>query len=201
MQFHLKDSAGRIGRPYLAAAEPARRQKLTGTGRKKGAFTLVEVVISMAIVALVFAGIINAYIQTGLRLEWTGYSLAAQSLALETIEQARSTLWDPTQYPPVNEITNLNLMGTAGSINTAGATWTGYSTNTLDIPVPNGGTNVLATNYVSVQMSYVSTYANVQMEIVTVQTVWPFIRYGNNVYFTNTIATIITPDNRNASDF
>jgi len=185
----------------LAAAEPARRQKLTGTGRKKGAFTLVEVVISMAIVALVFAGIINAYIQTGLRLEWTGYSLAAQSLALETIEQARSTLWDPTQYPPVNEITNLNLMGTAGSINTAGATWTGYSTNTLDIPVPNGGTNVLATNYVSVQMSYVSTYANVQMEIVTVQTVWPFIRYGNNVYFTNTIATIITPDNRNASDF
>jgi prepilin-type N-terminal cleavage/methylation domain-containing protein len=201
MQFHLKDSAGRTGRPYLAAAEPARRQKLTGTGRKKGAFTLVEVVISMAIVALVFAGIINAYIQTGLRLEWTGYSLAAQSLALETIEQARSTLWDPTQYPPVNEITNLNLMGTAGSINTAGATWTGYSTNTLDIPVPNGGTNVLATNYVSVQMSYVSTYANVQMEIVTVQTVWPFIRYGNNVYFTNTIATIITPDNRNASDF
>jgi len=199
MQFHLKDSAGRTGRPYLAAAEPARRQKLTGTGRKKGAFTLVEVVISMAIVALVFAGIINAYIQTGLRLEWTGYSLAAQSLALETIEQARSTLWDPTQYPPVNEIYSLNLMGTATNATTA--TWTGYAYNTLDVPVPTGGTPVLATNYVSVQMSYVSTNVNVQMEIVTVQTVWPFIRYGNNVYFTNTIATIITPDNRNASDF
>ena len=157
----------------------------------------MEVVISTAIVALVFAGIIKAYIQTGLRLEWTGYSLAAQSLALETIEQARSTLWDPTQYPPVNEIYSLNLMGT----NTIGTTWTGYSTNTLDIPVPNGGTNVVATNYVSVQMSCVSTYSNVQMEVVTVQTVWPFIRYGNNVYFTNTIATIITPDNRNGSDF
>lgn len=201
MQFHLKDSTGRTGRAYSPAAEPACRQKLTGAGRKKGAFTLMEVVMSTAIVALVFAGIINAYIQTGLRLEWTGYSLAAQSLALETIEQARSTLWDPTQFPPVNEITNLNLMGTAGSINANGATWTGYSTNTLDIPVPNGGTNVLATNYVSVQMSYVSPYPNVQMEIVTVQTVWPFIRYGNNVYFTNTMATIITPDNRNGSDF
>lgn len=197
MQFHLKDSTGRTGRAYSPAAEPACRQKLTGAGRKKGAFTLMEVVISTAIVALVFAGIIKAYIQTGLRLEWTGYSLAAQSLALETIEQARSTLWDPTQYPPVNEIYNLNLMGT----NTIGTTWTGYSTNTLDIPVPNGGTPVLATNYVSVQMSCVSTYSNVQMEVVTVQTVWPFIRYGNNVYFTNTIATIITPDNRNGSDF
>ena len=197
MRFHLKDSTGRAGRAYLPAAEPACRQKLTGAGRKQKGFTLVEVVISTAIVALVFAGIIKAYIQTGLRLEWTGYSLAAQSLALETIEQARSTLWDPTQYPPVNEIYNLNLMGT----NTIGTTWTGYSTNTLDIPVPNGGTPVLATNYVSVQMSCVSTYSNVQMEVVTVQTVWPFIRYGNNVYFTNTIATIITPDNRNGSDF
>jgi hypothetical protein len=199
MQFHLKDSTGRTGRAYLPAAEPACRQKLTGAGRKKGAFTLMEVVISTAIVALVFAGIIKAYIQTGLRLEWTGYSLAAQSLALETIEQARSTLWDPTQYPPVNEIYNLNLMGTATNATTG--TWTGYSTNTLDIPVPNGGTPVLATNYVSVQMSYVSTYTNVQMEIVEVQTVWPFIRSGNNVYFTNTMATIISPDNRNASDF
>jgi type II secretory pathway pseudopilin PulG len=199
MQFHLKDSTGRTGRAYLPAAEPGCCQKLTDAGRKKGAFTLVEVVISTAIVALVFAGIIKAYIQTGLRLEWTGYSLAAQSLALETIEQARSTLWDPTQYPPVNEIYSLNLMGTA--TNAATATWTGYTTNTLDIPVPNGGTNVVATNYVSVQMSCVSTYSAVQMEVVTVQTVWPFILWGNNVYFTNTIATIITPDNRNASDF
>ena len=197
MQFHLKDSTGRTGRAYSPAAEPACRQKLTGAGRKKGAFTLMEVVISTAIVALVFAGIIKAYIQTGLRLEWTGYSLAAQSLALETIEQARSTLWDPTQYPPVNEIYNLNLMGT----NTIGTTWTGYSTNTLDIPVPNGGTPVLATNYVQVVMSYVSTNVNVQMEVVQVQTVWPFIRSGNNVYFTNTMATIISPDNRNSSDF
>jgi prepilin-type N-terminal cleavage/methylation domain-containing protein len=199
MRFHLKDSAGRTGRAYLPATEPACRQKLTGTGRKKGGFTLVEVVISTAIVALVFAGIIKAYIQTGLRLEWTGYSLAAQSLALETIEQARSTLWDPTQYPPVNEIYSLNLMGTATNATTA--TWSGYSTSTLDIPVPNGGTPVVATNYVSVKMSHVSTYTSVQMEIVTVQTVWPFIRSGNNVYFTNTMATIISPDNRNGSDF
>ena len=161
----------------------------------------MEVVMSTAIVALVFAGIIKAYIQTGVRLEWTGYSLAAQSLAMETIEQARSALWDPTQYPPVNETTNLNLLGISYTSTPTNWTWSGYSTNTLDIPVPTGGTNVLATNYVQVVMSYVSTYTNVQMEVVQVQTVWPFIRSGNNVYFTNTIATIISPDNRNASDF
>src|SRR6516165_6822111 len=56
--------------------------------RKCSGMSLIEVVIAMAIVALIFGGTIQSYIQSSQRIKWSGYSLAAQSLAQETIEQA-----------------------------------------------------------------------------------------------------------------
>src|SRR5271155_4204210 len=110
-----------------------------------GGFTLLEVVIAVTIVVLVFAGIIKAYVQTGQRLEWTGYSLAAQSLAVETIEQARATVWDPAQTPPVNEVTNLNLQGVQLTTSGSDFTLTGHCTNILDVPYESTN-SVVATN-------------------------------------------------------
>ena len=171
------------------AGRRAGRRRLEARG-----FTLLEVVMSSAIVALVFAGIIEAYEQSGQRLEWTGYSLAAEALAIQTIEQARATLWDTAQNPPVNELTNLNLMGVSYN----SGTLTGYSTNILDIPYES--TNyVIATNYVTIQMLNVNGNTNVQEQVVQVQTVWPFYIRASNLYFTNTVSTIISPDNRSPS--
>ncbi|MRR32798.1 hypothetical protein EG834_21260, partial [bacterium] len=51
--------------------------------------TLVEVVVSLSIGCTVFAGIILGYVQTSERAEWSSYSLAAQSLAMQGIEQVR----------------------------------------------------------------------------------------------------------------
>lgn len=162
------------------------------------AFTLLEVVISSAIVVMVFAGIIKAYVQSGQRLQWTGYSLAAEALAMQTIEQARATVWDPAQTPPVNELTNLNLMG--ASYNSATLTLTGFTTNILDIPYES--TNyVMATNFVTIQMFSVNGNTNVQEQVVTVQTVWPFVVRSSNLCFTNTVSTIVSPDNRAPSSF
>jgi hypothetical protein len=146
---------------------------------------------------MVFAGIIQAYLMSGRRMQWSGYSLAAQSLAMQTIEQARATVWDPAQTPPVDEITNLNLMGTSLTTFSNTFTFTGYSTNILDIPYT--GTNyIMATNYVTVVLTNFSNNANLQEQVVTVQTVWPFYIGALNInkYFTNTICTIISPDNR-----
>lgn len=154
--------------------------------------------MASAVVALVFAGIIEGYEQSGQRLEWTGYSLAAEALAIQTIEQARATVWDPAQIPPVNELTNLNLMG--WSYNASTLTVTGYTTNILDIPYAS--TNyVMATNYVTIQMLNDSGYTNVQEQVVQVQTVWPFCIRASNLYFTNTLSTIISPDNRAPQTF
>ena len=50
--------------------------------RSAGAFTLAEVVISVGIATLVFAGLITGYVQSSYRAEWSGYSIAAQALAV-----------------------------------------------------------------------------------------------------------------------
>lgn len=158
---------------------------------RQAAFTLVEVVISLAIVGLVFGGVINSYIQSGVRVQWAGYSLAAQSLAVQVIEQAKAGIWDPTQS--VNNLTNMNLL--SPSYNSSTATYTGYSTGILDVPY-SGNNYTLATNFVTVQMVSVSGQTNVQMQFVRVDTVWPFFARGRNLVFTNSVATMIGPDDR-----
>ena len=156
-------------------------------------FTLIEVVISTAIVAVVFGGIMTSYIQSGMRVQWSGYSLAAQSLATAVLEQAKSGVWDPAQAVPVNNLTNLNLL--APSYNASTKTYTGYSKAILDVPY--SGTNfTVATNFVTVQMIFVSGVTNVQMQFVRVDTVWPFQLRQANLFFTNTVCTMVSPDNR-----
>lgn len=165
------------------------------TKRQAFGFTLAEVVISIAVTALVFAGILTGYVQSARHAEWTGYSLAAQALAVQQIEQARSAVWDYSTGAGRNEITNLNLMNP--QYNSATKTTTGYSWATLDLPC--SGTNVVrATNYVTVKMLYFNNVANppVQLQMMRVDTVWPFTVGTAPKYFTNTVATYFAPDNR-----
>jgi len=65
----------------------------TGAGarlRHLSGFTIVEVVIAVLISTIVFATVIYAYVGANDRAEWSAYSLAAQSLAMQGIEQARA---------------------------------------------------------------------------------------------------------------
>jgi prepilin-type N-terminal cleavage/methylation domain-containing protein len=80
------------------------KPKYTKAGALRG-FTLVEVVIALGIVTLLFSGILTAYIQSGRQAEWAGYSLAAQAIGVQQIEQARSAVWDFN----MNQLTNLHL--------------------------------------------------------------------------------------------
>ena len=75
-------------------------------------------------------------------------------------------------------------------------TFTGYSTGVLDLPYST--TNyVMATNFVTVQMiTGVGGNSQVQMQFVEVQTVWPFFLRSKNLFFTNTVATMMGPDDR-----
>jgi len=166
-----------------------RRRKLAG-------MTLVEVIMAMAIVALVFCGTIEAYIQSSQRIEWSGYSMAAQSLAQATIEQTLAGVWDPCI--PENESTNLNVMSSSYNANTL--TWTGYCTNILDVPY--SGTNfVIATNFITIQQISINGYSNVWGQVVRVDCVWPFGFRAGSPCFTNTVCTLMAPDNRDPSTF
>jgi prepilin-type N-terminal cleavage/methylation domain-containing protein len=189
MRFKAKQSLVLLASPRSSAAEVGRRAVAPGTA----GFTLIEVVIAAAIVGLVFGGIINCYIQSGVRIQWTGYSLAAQALASETLEQARAATWDPAQATPINNLTNLNL----SSANYSGTnkTYSGYTTAILDVPYSS--TNfTLATNFVTVQMISVNGDPKVQMQFIRVDTVWPFFFRAGNRYYTNTVSTMVAPDDR-----
>ena len=158
-------------------------------------FTLAEVVISIAVTGLVFVGVLSGYVQSARNAEWAGYSLAAQALAVQQIEQGRSAVWDYSIGTGKNELTNLNLIDL--QYDNATKTATGYSWSTLDLPY--SGTNVVrATNYVTVRMLYFNNNANppVQLQMLQVDTVWPFTVGMVAKYFTNTVATYFAPDNR-----
>lgn len=161
------------------------------SSRLLAGYSLIEVVLASGIIAVVYGIIIQSYIQCGLRAQWSGYSLAAQSLAHEQIEQARSAIWDPAMTK--NEITNMNLM--AKSYNSGTKTWSGYVTAILDVPYATTNFTV-ATNYVSIQLIDVSIIPPIQIQMIRVDTVWPFRYRRGNLFFTNTVSTLLAPDNR-----
>ena len=117
---------------------------------KTSAFTLVEVVCSLAILGIVFSGIIVSYTQAARRVEWSGRSLAAQSLAIQVIEQARSGVWnealramDPNQG---DDLMRLNVLNR--STNLVAGTLTGHTWQIV-LDLPTSGTNqIRATNVI-----------------------------------------------------
>ena len=47
----------------------------------------MEVMLSLIVVAIVFGAIVNGYLSTAIRCQWTAYSLAAQSLEASSLYQ------------------------------------------------------------------------------------------------------------------
>jgi len=187
------DKAQSKSRPKTPGCELDALENGTRAGALRG-FTLVEVMISLGIVTLLFGGILSAYIQTSRRAEWAGFSLAAQAIGIQQIEQARSGVWDYSINK--NELTNLNLI--SWNYNATTKVGTGYSTNVLDLPV--SGTNiVVATNFVTVKLLNLTGSPNVQVQMVTVDTVWPFLALHGKRLYTNRTASYFGPDNRDAS--
>jgi type II secretory pathway pseudopilin PulG len=134
------------------------------------AYTLVEVLVSILILGIMVTGIVAGFLQTQKQAEWSAYSLAAQAMAMQAIEQSRAAKWDPYASPPTNEIVSIPRR----------------TTNILDIPI--SGTNIVyATNAVGIRM--ISTTPPL-MEISVTNT-WRFMNRG---VFTNTVITYRAPD-------
>ena len=138
-------------------------------------FTLAEVVMSLGIACLVFSGIIYGYTLTANRGEWSSYSLAAQSLAQQGVEQARAAKWDPRAWPPVDELGSTNYL----------------QAEQLDVPVA-AGYPVWATNYISIT----DVSANPPIRQLRADCVWMASNRGAKLRgpFTNTIVTLRTAD-------
>jgi type II secretory pathway pseudopilin PulG len=160
--------------------------------RRSEGYTLAEVVVAVAILALAFGSILTAYTQATRRAQWSGYSIAAQALAVQSLEQARSAVYDPATVPLKNELATMTNL-TAWTYSTNTGSGGGYWVATLDLPY--SGTNyVVATNYVSVKTLWIVPNT-VTVQMVRVDTVWPFNGWNRSTYYTNTIVNYFAPDN------
>jgi len=150
------------------------RSCVSGRSRSSG-FTLAEVVVSLAIACLAFSGVIYGYVMTTDKSEWSSCSLAAHSLAMQGVEQARAAKWDPQAWPTMDELGVTNFVQTV----------------TLDVPVA-GGNKLLATNYISI--TTVSTVPPLRQ--LRADCVW-MLPYRKSVIrgpFTNTVITLRAAD-------
>jgi prepilin-type N-terminal cleavage/methylation domain-containing protein len=133
---------------------------------KRAGFTLVEVVIASAIAALSLAAMMYGYAISARRTEWAGYSLAAQALAMQRVEQARSAQWDPFGSPPIDELVTTN-----------------FPPLIVPLDIPTSGTNiVLATNVTTI--TDLST--DPPLKMIQVDCSWSFAQRGS---FTNSVIT------------
>lgn len=137
--------------------------------RSCGGFSLAEVVIALAVLAILIEGVVFGYTASARRAEWSAHSLAAQSLASQGVEQARAAKWDPQSWPAVDELPPTNYV----------------QVDTLDIPVTS--TPTYATNYISIR----TLSANPPIREIRADCVWSFIHRG---LFTNTVTTLRTAD-------
>jgi type II secretory pathway pseudopilin PulG len=151
--------------------------RIERTDKRKAstAFTLVEVVMSIGILALVMGGMIFGYVQTNHRTEWSSMSLDAQSFATEAIEQARAAQLALGGGTPINQLQQAPF-----------STGTYTRINTMLIPSTGQLTNVVTT------VTITNLSVNPYLYQFRADCVWYFP--GRTNKFTNSLITWRAPD-------
>jgi prepilin-type N-terminal cleavage/methylation domain-containing protein len=135
------------------------------------AFTLVEVLVSLALTGMMVTGIVSGFVQSAKQAEWSAYSLAAQSQALQKMEQVRAAQWDPLHFPPVDEVQQAN-----------------FATVVDILDIPTAGNNI---TYITNRTFITPITTTPPLRMITVESSWRFLNRG---VFTNSIRTYRTVD-------
>lgn len=144
------------------------------------AFTLIEVVISIAILALVMSGLIYGYVQANWVALWSSMSLSAQSFASEGAEQARAADWRPRDYPVASGPGTMDEWP-SGMIKT--------NIGRMDIPGDTSTNNQFnVTNFVTVT----TVSINPPIRQIRSDCYWVFAR--DNILCTNTVILLRASD-------
>lgn len=161
-----------------------------GRAASRMGFTLVEVMVSVVILALVLAGVCYGYTQANRVAVWSSMSQAAQSYAMQGMEQARAALWNPWD----SETNEDELPYSNGGPVIV-------QSDFMDIPMRGSPWTSTATNYAYLQTNYVyvttvsnssSGVFNCYLRQITSSVVWRFPLTGQS--FTNSIVTLRASD-------
>jgi prepilin-type N-terminal cleavage/methylation domain-containing protein len=150
---------------------------LTPSRNPRAGFTLIEVLISFLILGMVIAGLIYGYVQMNRTATWASWSLAAQSVASQGMEQARGAQWNELggvdQWPPTTNA--------AGNI-------TPYQNTNCTLDVPSTGASIYVTNYITIWNVSVAP----PLRMIRSDCVWYFPLSSQQG--TNTVITLRAPD-------
>ncbi|MGH7942588.1 MAG: prepilin-type N-terminal cleavage/methylation domain-containing protein [Limisphaerales bacterium] len=153
-------------------------------------FTLVEVLVSIVILALVIAGVCYGYNEANRIAIWCSMSQAAQSYALQGMEQARAALWNP--WDTYTNSDELPACATNAAL---------VQQDFMDIPMKGLPYTSTSTNYAYLQTNYVyvTTVSNCSsgafaspLRQITSSVVWTFPFTGQP--YTNTVVTMRASD-------
>ena len=159
---------------------------VNGAGVKRqasSAFTMIETILSLAILAMVMSGLIYGYEETNRTSEWCSMSMAAQSYASEGAESARAADWRPRDWPVTSGYETMDELTNGTRI---------INVDFLDIPTKGtpGSTNFQfwVTNYVSIT----NVSVNPPLRQIRSDAVWTFPM--DNRLCTNTVILLRASD-------
>ena len=130
------------------------------------AFTLMEVVFSLAILGISLGGILTLYVRLAQRADWSGYSVSAQMMVLSGLEQCRAAKFDPHGSPPTDALISSNFP------------------SRVDILDP-GAVNCI-TSYGTNRTTILTISTNPPLKLVRVDCTWTYPGRG---VFTNSVFT------------
>ena len=133
--------------------------------------TLAEVVVALAISGLAVGAIFNGYNYSVTSAEKSALSLAAQSKAMERLEQTRCAQWDTTAWPALDKLVGTN-----------------FPNQVVTLDLSKTGVGVTSATNIT-QISQISTAPPLRR--IHVDCIW---RYRGGQLITNSVETCRAPD-------
>ena len=136
--------------------------------------TLAEVVVALAIASVMVASLVGGYIYSTVSAEKSSLSLAANTRALERLEDTHGAIWNVSGWPVVDQLVATNFPAKVVVIDLAG----------------QGPGITYGTNYTAItQVSLAPLLRRVRVDCV-----WGFRSGKYSGLFTNTVETLRGPD-------
>ena len=136
--------------------------------------TLAEVVVAMAVASLTVLSLIGGYVSSTVATEKASLSLAANTHALERLEDTHAASWNVSGWPVVDELIDTNFPAKVVILDLSG----------------QGAGVTYATNYTTITQVSLAP----QLRRVRVDCVWRFQNRQFSVLFSNTVETLRGPD-------
>jgi len=155
---------------FLIRVPPASRDS---RARALG-MTLAEVVVALAVASLMVASLVSGYISSTVAAEKARLSLAANTRAVERLEDTHGAIWNISGWPVVDQLVATNFPDKVVILDLAGQ-----------------GTGITyGTNYTTIAQVSLAP----QLRRIRVDCVWRFQGGQYSGVFTNTVETLRGPD-------